>query len=392
MSVLDSAGTSGDQAIATILKHDNKTTSYKIALLRALNDLVLSYPGLAQHEQPVAVPLARIAELWAAYYWPFVGPQPVYQGPRSMFQGTLRNDVSFRPALTQLRAEWQRTLLTTAEPADGFFLFTEMRTPRRRTTYPAPLVRAYDQAVTAIAAAIRKPIQYAGPEQWSLFPQPEPFGRLAGHALPLPGTTLADVCVVIAAPLWQAFHRLSLYVEALCIHEWCLFSESVTQDAATPTTRGHLYTLLTARPDNRRPLTWERNQVDILLHEQVSFTCPWTQKVITQATPYDLDHLLPLAIYPLNELWNLLPVDPEFNQRTKRDRVPSVQRLAAAEPFFAAAYASYGRSVPLSQAMHTDAALRFTGLGSTASFAVDLARHTVGFINNVSAARYVTRF
>jgi hypothetical protein len=38
----------GNQLIATILKHDDKRTSYKIALLRALNDLVLSYPGLAQ--------------------------------------------------------------------------------------------------------------------------------------------------------------------------------------------------------------------------------------------------------------------------------------------------------------------------------------------------------
>jgi hypothetical protein len=382
----------GDHSIATILKHDNKTTSYKIALLRALNDLVLSYPGLAQHELPIAVPLARIAELWAAYYWPFMGSQPVYQGPRSMFQGALRNDVSFRPALTQLHTEWQRTLLTPAEPADGFFLFTEMRTPRRRATYPAPLVRAYDQAITAIAAAIRKPIQYAGPEQWTIFPQPEPFNRLTGHALPLPGTAPTDVCVVIAAPLWQAFHRLSLYVEALCIHEWCLFTESVTQDAVASITRGYIYTLLTARPDNRRPLSWERNQVDILLHEQVSFTCPWTQKVITKATSYDLDHLLPLAIYPINELWNLLPVDPEFNQRTKRDRMPSAQRLASAEPLFAAAYASYGRSASLSQAMHTDAALRFTGLASSPSFAIDLAHHTVSFLNNVSAARYVTRF
>ncbi|MDO7884307.1 HNH endonuclease domain-containing protein [Hymenobacter cheonanensis] len=381
--------TPGEHSLATILKHDSKTTSYKIALLRALNDLVLSYPGLAQLEQPVAVPLMRIAELWAAYYWPFMGPQPIYQGPRAL----LRNDVSFRPALTQLRAEWQRTLLTPAEPADGFFLFTEMRTPRRRATYPVPLVRAYEQALTAITAAIRKPIQYAGPEQWVLFPQPARFSHLAGRALPLPGTTPTDVCVVVAAPLWQAFHRLSLYVEALCIHEWCLFTEGVTQDATTPSlTRGHIYTLLTARPDNRRPLSWERNQVDILLHEQVSFTCPWTQKIIAHSTPYDLDHLLPLAIYPLNELWNLLPVDPEFNQRTKRDRVPSMQRLAAAEPLFAAAYASYGQSATLSQAMHTDAALRFTGLTNTPSFARDLARHTVSFINNVSDARYVTRF
>ncbi|WP_210116297.1 hypothetical protein [Hymenobacter fodinae] len=73
------ASNSGEQVIATILKHDTKTTSYKVALLRALNDLVLSYPGLAQSNQDVAVPLVRIAELWAAYYWAFMDlHQPVY--------------------------------------------------------------------------------------------------------------------------------------------------------------------------------------------------------------------------------------------------------------------------------------------------------------------------
>jgi hypothetical protein len=35
---------SGEQLLASILKHDTKTTSYKIALLRAINDVVLLYP------------------------------------------------------------------------------------------------------------------------------------------------------------------------------------------------------------------------------------------------------------------------------------------------------------------------------------------------------------
>ena len=58
----------GEQAIATILKHDNKTTSYKIALLRAINDVVLMYPDVTRQGQPVAVPFSRLAELWVAYY------------------------------------------------------------------------------------------------------------------------------------------------------------------------------------------------------------------------------------------------------------------------------------------------------------------------------------
>lgn len=70
---------SGEQRLATILKHDTKTTSYKIALLRAINDVVLLYP--ATQGQDVAVPLSRLAELWVAYYWPFADAQaPIYQG------------------------------------------------------------------------------------------------------------------------------------------------------------------------------------------------------------------------------------------------------------------------------------------------------------------------
>jgi hypothetical protein len=382
----------GNQVIATILKHDNKSTSYKIALLRALNDLVLAFPGIGQHDRPVAVPLARMAELWAAYYWPFVDAQhPIYQGARARRGNSLRNDVSFRPALTHLRAEWQRLLLTTPEPADGFFLLTEMRTPRRRTTYPVALVQAYDQAIAAIITALKMPIRYAGPDQWSLFPPPARLSQLP-PALALPGTLATDLCVLVTAPLWQEFHHLSLYVEALCIHEWSLFTESVAQDPTTSVTRGTTYTLLTARPHNRRPLTWERNQVDILLHEQVSFTCPWTQRLLTQKTPYDLDHLLPLAIYPINELWNLLPVDREFNQRQKRDRVPSAQRLSQATPYFITAYTNYTQSPALNQAVRADAALRFTGFSEGSDFATRLAQYAVNFINEVAAARYVTRF
>jgi hypothetical protein len=42
------------------------------------------------------------------------------------------------------------------------------------------------------------------------------------------------------------------------------------------------------------------NQIDTLLQEQVVFTCPWTQKLLTQPQHYDLDHLVPLALYPIN--------------------------------------------------------------------------------------------
>ncbi|NVO84290.1 HNH endonuclease domain-containing protein [Hymenobacter terrestris] len=384
---------SGDQVIATILKHDDKKTSYKIALLRALNDLALLYPGLAQAGQPVAVPLTRLAELWTAYYWPFADEhQPIYQGARNIVRGQIRNDMSFRPALTELRRQWQARVQLPAQPADGFFLLTEMRTPRRRATYVPELQQAYARAVAAAATAIQKPIKHAGPGHWSVFDKPARLRQLPAQVQALPGTNPQDACLVVPATLWEAFHRLSLYVEALCLHEWSLFTETVTQATGQLVTRGHVYTLLTTRPDNRLPLKWERNQVNILLHEKGPFTCPWTQNTLSRPEHYDLDHLLPLSLYPVNELWNLLPVDRQFNQRIKRDRVPDHARLLAAEPLLALAYTAYQQSAGLGTAIHQDAALRFHGLLPGPAFAADLAHHATRFIHDVAEARYIPRF
>ncbi|GAB3858043.1 hypothetical protein GCM10028822_32710 [Hymenobacter terrigena] len=372
----------GEQLIATILKHDNKTTSYKIALLRALNDIALAYPGITDH---VAVPLKRIADLWAAYYWPFMDEaQPVYQGGRSFRDGVFRNDLSFRPALTQLKA-----LYPSQSPSDGFFLLAEMRTPRRRAQYAPALLQAHDVSIRQITQAVAMPIKFAGEGHWTVFTKPDQAQNLRAH--PLPGTLPQDVCVVVPAPLWQAFHNLSLYVEALCLHEWSLFTQQVKQD--TPCSRGQAYMLLTARPDNRRPLQWERNQVDVLLYEGVPFTCPWTQKRIVQPQEYDLDHLLPLSIYPINELWNLLPVDKVFNQRVKRNRLASPERLAQARPWLARAYEQYAHSPALHRAIHEDATLRFAGINAAkGNFAASLAQHATQFIDEVATARFITRF
>src|SRR3954470_4953636 len=94
--------------ISTILKHDAKVTSYKIALLRAINDVVLSFPALETYDQPIAIPLCTLAAFWIAYYWPFVDPaSPIMQGPRSQRGDSVSSDMAFRSDLTALRAEWE---------------------------------------------------------------------------------------------------------------------------------------------------------------------------------------------------------------------------------------------------------------------------------------------
>ena len=205
------------QAVGSILRFDKKVNSYKLALVRALNDVVLSYPNLSGTGLDVCVPLRKLAEYWLAYYWPFVDPQdPVMQGPRAMRRGVLGNDMSFRPALTDLRFAWKEHF-GTARPSDGFLLVAELRVPRIAAGYPVQLQRAYRVALTDVRKALAQPIRYAGPggETHRVFPPPRPASDWLG-AVAVPGTSPDEPSLLVRADLWSAFRELSLWIEAWC--------------------------------------------------------------------------------------------------------------------------------------------------------------------------------
>jgi hypothetical protein len=386
--------TDAQKVIGTILKHDTKVTSYKIALLRAINDVALSFPDLQSFHRDVAVPLRMLAEFWIAYYWPFVSSEtPILQGVRAKRHGKLTRDMSFRSRLTTLRAEWEKNWQTVSSPSDGFLIINEFRIPRKRSNYPMDLLKAYDSAISTISSAIQMPIRYAGPGQWTVFEKPLRYSQLRARTVAIPKTQGRDFCLVIPVDLWRAFQQMSLYVEALCIHEWCLFTERVDQEAEQEIDRGQVYRLLTDRPDNRRPLTWERNQVDLLLMEDREFTCPWTERRIRKDTRYDMDHLLPVSVYPINEMWNLVPSDPDFNSHTKRDRLPTYDRLAKAEPHLREAYTNYETSPALAQALREDVRVRFSTVQvSDTDFPLAVAKAVTFFIDRVADSRSLVRF
>jgi len=372
--------------IATILRHDRKTASYKIALIRSLNDLALGYAHLSQDGASLAVPLRSLANFWVAYYWPFVSAaHPIEQG----IHPPDKQDISFRPALTQLRQEWEKVIGGNSLPSDGFYLVGEFQSAHRRSNYPAVLTRAYDRVIRDIADAIQQPVRYAGPGQYSVFGRPQRWQELKAanpRMVCIPGTQPNERCLVVEAELWASFTELSLWIEALCIHEWSLFTEGVSG-----LERGIVYTLLTDRPGNRRPLTWERNQVEILMMEGHIFECPWTGNKLNTKS-YDLDHLLPLSAYPINEMWNLVPSDAVFNRNKKRDRLPGSTALQGAQPRLALAYRHYTASQPLAVALHHDALMRFNGRVVASDLPGSLAACTTQFIQTVASVRNLASF
>lgn len=376
---------SSGSVIATILRHDRKTGSHKLALVRSLNDLALGYPQLGEGARAVAIPLRYLAESWIAYYWPFMGDLPILQGRVPAH----KNDLSFRPALTRVRQEWEQQM-GSARPSDGFYLVGRMRAaPRGAVRVGNPeLYRAYQAAVRAILPALQQPIQYAGPGHWAVFPRPQKWADLRQDQgiLGFPGVEDSDTCLVVQAGLWQELLELSLWIEALCIHEWSLFTAHLNQ-----MDRGQIYTLLTDHPASRQPLTWERHQIGLLMAEGHHFVCPWTGKKLNHEA-WDVDHLIPIAVYPTEEMWNLLPADRSFNQHKKRDRLPSWERLVAALPRLVQGYRLYQTSPDLGEVLWRDASGRFPLVGSRREAAEEIGQRVVHLIETVAESRNIPRF
>lgn len=146
--------------------------------------------------------------------------------------------------------------------------------------------------------------------------------------------------------------------------------------------------MLTERPGNRLPTTWERNQVTLSMREGAMFRCPWTGRKLSEDA-FDIDHVVPVAVHPFHELWNLVPADPDFNQHKKRDRLPGTNVLRNAIPLLAQTYATYGRQPTLANALRDDVDLRFAERPTTPTH---IAHAVANLTESIASLRNVARF
>lgn len=379
------------KVIQGILRHDRKLNTYKLALIRALNDTALNFAALQRRGHGIAVPLRVLAEAWIGYYWPFMDEaHPVFQGPRMSRDGLLRQDVAFRPVLTELKRLWRASPFGSDRPADGMVLVSEIRGGARDAAYSPDLLATYARTLRTVVSCVQQPITYAGGsgEQYQVFSKQRRLGDLPIGVVPLPGSRTNELCVVVSDAMWEGFKYASVYIDALCIHEWSLFTEGVTQ-TVPDITRGTVYQALTDRPDSRRPLTWERNRIDLLLLGGQQIHCVWTGRPLVLGG-YDVDHLIPVATLPINDLWNLVPSDPGFNQHVKRARMPSEDWRSDLPQRLGATYHLYGANLELKDALQRGSRLRFTA--EQVATVPHLAEAVTNMVYSVAEARNTLRF
>jgi hypothetical protein len=99
---------------------------------------------------------------------------------------------------------------------------------------------------------------------------------------------------------------------------------------------------------------------------------------------------VPVFVYPINGLWTLAPVDRLFDQRVKRDRLPSPALLLTAAPWLELVYQHYSSSTVLGDALRQDVSAGFTRAGIAADPPVITG--VVIFLDRTAEARNLARF
>lgn len=302
--------------LSHLLQSESKTNTYKFALVRALGDLALKHQGLAVQAAFVAVPLRSVAELWMSYYWAFCDPQkPVLQGPNQVRDGTERQDISFRHSLTELRTLAEQLGLLKADPAAGHQVHALLEVGSGQLK--PGLTTLYQKALKDIQQAIRKPVEYAGVgKPHSLFPRPAKLRDL-GEGDALPEVHPAEVCIAVPAEVWKELQARSRLFELRALMEWSRFIGDLRQE---PCDQGEAFRLLTSTPVEPVSDLWEHDQLQRLIQLKHLSECPWSTEPLIQ-TDFDVDHVIPISILPINEWWNLLPADPRFHRQVKQSRM-----------------------------------------------------------------------
>ena len=302
--------------IRGVILNDRKSSTYKLALLRAVARIADAAPALARpqrEEDVVDLPFGLVALFWIRMYLPLVAAG-MPQAPRSA-----------GPAGLGFAGRGFRALLTDGVVGQDLRVGARFVGPRAEA-----LARALREARDLIA---RMPATY------TTYPNSEARVFEARTASPprVTGELLVDEAFLstfgtfgVPGPVWRTVQRLGAWVEPVLVAEWTRLIRDYGEAMSRPVGLEAAQTAL-AWLDPVRDTSLARGAATRLIANGVPIACVWTGAPLGRGgASFDIDHCLPWSAWPCGDLWNLMPASRRVNQDLKRDRLPSSETLAAA--------------------------------------------------------------
>ncbi|WP_415643800.1 HNH endonuclease domain-containing protein [Sphingomonas antarctica] len=299
-----------------IILSDEKSSTYKLGLLRAVARVAEYAPATAQptgdvgDPDAVEIPLGLVAANWIRMYLPLVRlglPQaPGNSGPDGLgFAKT-----GFR-ALADFSASAQ-----------------DLRPGAMHTGERATLVRAaIGEAAATIAMMPANFMRFPNSERRVFHAQRE-RSRGRQMSLSLDVSTLREWgTLTVPGAVWRAMTRFGAWIEPVLVAEWARLTRRYAARMGMAIEPGKVEAALEWQEPLRSTVAG-RAAAQRLIAKGRTVECVWSGCDLSMAS-LDVDHCLPWSAWPCDDLWNLLPADRRVNQHQKRDLLPSATLLAS---------------------------------------------------------------
>ena len=316
-------GTGALPLLRHVILNDDKSSTYKLALLRTLCRIADGSAGLGREGEDgfVSVPLGLVALTWVRLFKPLLAAG-LPQSPANAGYSRLG---FVKDAFRQL---------------DGIS-HLDLRVGM---SFTGDAAAALNQALKDAAETIaRMPATYITlPDGAPIFPVNRSAGFRRPASLRLDEAYLRSFGELrIPGHLWRALQRFDAWIEPALVSEWTrMIKVYAGQQGRSVEDATIINAMIWSEPS--RDVRVARLQAVRAL-DRGHLYCVWTGQSLSAQT-VDIDHCLPWSAWSCGDLWNLLPVHRRVNQHEKRDRLPGDRILEASRErilsWWAAAYMS----------------------------------------------------
>jgi SAM-dependent methyltransferase len=294
-------GTGSLALLRHVIVNDDKSSSYKLGLLRVLARLADTFPGavIDRDEDVVDVPLGLVGLLWLKQYRKLMLGHGLPAGASA--------GAGFATEDFYRLADWSDYDLhvgaTIAEAQAGILTRAVRESCRVIRDMPVRYI-SWPGQNRPVFEARRSPVRLRrGAQRIDL----EFLCRFGTFRVP--------------AHLWRTLSEFSSWLEPVIAREWSMLLGR--------------WKIADYRSVSPEIFVWEersrftriaRQRLEALGTDARPPACVWTGRAGRQL---DIDHCFPWARWPNNDLWNLLPATASVN-REKSDRLPSIAALQGA--------------------------------------------------------------
>jgi hypothetical protein len=321
-------GTGAFPFIRHVAINDGKSATHKLALLRVLLRIADGHAGavLRRESSPfgdrVILPVGLVALYWCHQYKDLIDDRNIFQTPnKNPNMGFMKADGWHK--LTDLKSsDYRIGNLFSGDNAVALHKTLSAAVHNIRD-FPCKYITLSnsDKTVFEVASKTVKAkdnifLDLQTLEQWGEFSLPE--------------------------STWLAFNRYACWIEPVLVSEWVKTMAGYAGNAQykSPENQYKLHQALNWEEPKRTTVEvrkrFEQLQKQLSQHsskhehesKQEQIRCVWSDKSLKNK--YDIDHSMPFARWPNNDLWNLLPTDSQINNQ-KSDRLPTEHKLKAAK-------------------------------------------------------------